>query len=317
MTSSYESVSLIIIGSGPAAYSACLYSQHLNPILFEGSYKDTMSPGGQLMTTTDVDNYPGFPNGVQGPALMEKMKSQIKTSIRDEFITKISKSQTDNNVFEVQTENGEMLYTKAIIIATGAQARRLHVPGTDTYWQKGISACAVCDGWAFVKKTVVVIGGGDTAMEEAKHLANIADKVILIHRNDKFKARKDMLERVKKTANVEIKIPYTLECVKGDNETMNCAYFRNKETKELIKIEADGLFFAIGHNPNTNFFGKDLIKLDNDGYIMTDEKCKTSCDGIYACGDVQDKKYRQAVTAAGTGCIAGIAVSNYLKNKFN
>lgn len=323
---------LIIIGSGPAAFSAALYTQHLNPILFEGSFEFGI-PGGQLMTTTDVDNYPGFPNGITGPDLIKAMKSQLKIRMFQEQVISIEKingngnknnceidiktdqfdlNEMPNNYFKIVTDEGEY-YSLALIVATGSLAKRLYVPGCDEFWQRGISACAICDGWAYKDKTVIVIGGGDTAMEEAKHLSGIAKKVILVHRSDNFKARKDFFGRILNTPNIEIKTNYVLETVQG-TEYMEATYFRNTVDKKLLKVEADGLFFGIGHEPNSKFLSG-IAELDDSGYLIC-QNGRTSCEGIFGCGDIQDKKYKQAITAAGSGCVAGLEAVKYLNEKY-
>ncbi|KAM0676002.1 hypothetical protein GVAV_000782 [Gurleya vavrai] len=334
-----------VIGSGPAAYTSLLYLQNLSVIHFEGSLVGDNGPGGQLTTTTNVDNYPGFPQGIQGPELIENMQSQYKGETISENVIALEeitidsfyknfiindknkdvvneeqskideykKIKIENNFFKISTEDDNIFYSKSVIIATGAQAKRLYVPGTNDneFWQKGVSSCAICDGWVFKDKKVIVIGGGDSAMEEASYLSNIASEVILIHRNEHFKARKDMLKNVKNNKKIKIMTSLVLECVRGDKK-MNCAFFRNNDTKELLKIEADGLFFAIGHTPNTSFLNEKFLK-DEIGYIITDKNCKSSVKGVFTCGDVQDKKYRQAITAAGSGCTAALSVIEYLK----
>lgn len=308
-----------IVGSGPAAYTAALKLKKQKTILFEGSYKGSMMPGGQLMTTTDVDNFPGFPNGVNGPELMKILKSQANTTTISQFVTNIEKEVLEENndakamiIFRVFTEK-ETYLARTVILATGALARRIYVPGTNDgeFWQKGISSCAVCDGWAFRNKDVIVIGGGDTAMEEAKHLSGIARKVYLVHRQKKFKARQDMLANVKSKSNVEILYPYVLQSVTGTTKLEN-ALFKNPETNEMLNLKVDGLFFGIGHDPNSSFI-VDLVSKDSEGYVIANEYGHTNCDGIFACGDIQDKKYRQAVYAAKSGCLAAIKVIKYLQ----
>jgi thioredoxin reductase (NADPH) len=309
---------IAIIGSGPAAYTACLYTEEYEPIMFEGGMIGNNGPGGQLTTTTNVDNYPGFPNGIQGPDLIEKMRSQIKNKVISETVTKIYKIQ--NSYFKIVTENDNIFYSKSVIIATGASARRLFVPGTNDgeYWQKGVSSCAVCDGWAFLDKTVIVIGGGDSAIEEALYLSSIAKEVILVHRRENFRARPDMLRRAINNSKIKIMTPFELDCVKGNEKEMTHAFLRNKDNKKLVKVEADGLFFGIGHDPNVEFLNKAntnlyLIYSDVDGHLIANEDCITGECGVFCCGDVQDNKYRQAITAAGSGCRAALAAIEYLK----
>jgi len=305
---------VIIIGSGPAAYTAALYTIKHTPLLFEGEVVGDIGPGGQLTTTTAVDNYPGFPNGTQGPELMDDMKAQATSRglrIVSKTVTSLVK---EGSKFVVST--GATKYeAKSVIVATGASAKRLYAPGTKEgeYWQKGISACAVCDGFFFKNEVVGIIGGGDTAMEETKYMSNIASKVYLIHRRNEFRARKDMLARVKSLKNVEIVTPANLVSAHG-NEFLEYVKLNNPETDEVFELKMNGLFFAIGHIPNTKFLCED-VKLDELGYIKTNERGHTSVEGLFACGDVQDFKYRQAVTAAASGCISGIECCKYIERQ--
>lgn len=306
--------SVIIIGSGPAAYAAALSAAEIRPVLFEGTIVGDIGPGGQLTTTTDVDNYPGFPHGIQGPVLMENMKNQaIKRGVRiiSETVTSVSK---ENEIFKVKVDEKEYV-SRTIIIGTGASAKRLYVPGTreGEYWQKGISACAVCDGFFFSGLDVAVIGGGDSAMEETQYLSNIAKKVYLIHRRNEFRARADKLEKIKNTKNVEIITPAELVSAHGD-DFLKYLKLKNNETNEIFELKVDGLFFGIGHNPNTSFLNG-LVELDDLGYIVTDKYGHTNLSGCFACGDVQDHIYRQAVTAAASGCIVGNEALKYINSK--
>lgn len=304
---------IIIIGSGPAAYQAAIYIQEVKVLVLEGGLIGNNGVGGQLTTTTLVDNYPGFPEGIDGPELMIKMKEQAKhenITFKEETVTGIEEK---NEIYSLKTDENEYL-AKSVIIATGAQAKRLEAKGTTDYWQKGISSCAVCDGFLFVDKTVAVIGGGDSAMEESLHLASIASKVILLHRRDEFRSRKDMLERVEKNKKIEILRSFVLEEAKGD-EYLSSIVVKDVKTGETKQIEVDGLFFAIGHTPNTSFISDGFLEKDTDGYLVVDKNMKTNKPGIFACGDVQDKIYRQANTAAATGCLAGISALNYLKEQ--
>ncbi|KAF7676615.1 Thioredoxin reductase [Astathelohania contejeani] len=305
---------IIIVGSGPAAYTAALYTADLNPILFEGKVIGNNGPGGQLTTTTNVDNYPGFPEGVMGPELMNKMKCQAKNRGVIVLPKTVSKIVKENGTFLVYSDDEEYK-TKVVIIASGAQARRLFVPGTNNgeYWQRGISSCAVCDGWAFRDQVVAVIGGGDTAMEETMHLSAIAKKVILIHRRDAFRAKQAFLKLVEGKENVEIMRSFQLKSAEGKDGYLSKINLLNLKTNEIVSLDVDGLFFAVGHDPNTKFLDKEMVKCDDSGYIITDNNMQTSCDGIFACGDVQDKKYRQAVTAAMSGCIAGLNAKKYIE----
>lgn len=302
---------VVIIGSGPAAYTAAMSVLSFNPILFEGEIVGDVGPGGQLTTTTYVDNYPGFPNGVQGPELMSSMREHAQESgikIISKTVTSITK---ENGIFNIVAGNNAYK-SRSIIIATGASAKRLYAPGTreGEYWQKGISACAVCDGFFYEGMDVAVIGGGDSAMEETIYLSNIAKKVYLIHRRAEFRARADKLEKVKSIKNVEIITPAVLVSAHGD-EVLKYIKLENKTTNEVYDLNIDGLFFAIGHNPNTKFLNG-MLKLDDLGYIQTDKWMHTSVDGCFACGDVQDYVYRQAITASSSGYIAGIEAKKYL-----
>ena len=304
---------IIIIGSGPAAYQAAIYSQDVKVLMLEGGLIGNNGPGGQLTTTTLVDNYPGFPDGINGPDLMIKMKKQAEhenLTTKEETATAISDEK--NSLFSVTT--AENVYScKSVIIATGAQAKRLVAEGTERLWQNGISSCAVCDGFIFRDQPVAVIGGGDSAMEESLHLASIASKVYLLHRRDDFRSRRDMLERVEKNPKIEILRSHVLKEAKGE-EALESIRVENVKTKEIKEIELSGLFFAIGHTPNTSFIPDTFLKKDESGYLIATESMETSKKGIFACGDVQDKIYRQANTAAGTGCIAAISAKKYLKN---
>lgn len=302
---------IIIIGSGPAAYQAAIYAQEVKVLMLEGGIIGNNGPGGQLTTTTLVDNYPGFAESISGPDLMIKMKNHAMHEnivFKEETALKISETE---NYFVTKTKKFEY-FSRSIIIATGAQAKRLNALGTDRLWQNGISSCAVCDGYMCLEKTAVVIGGGDSAMEESLHLSSIAKKVLLIHRRDKFRSRKDMFERVEKNTKIEILRSHVLVEAKGD-EFLESIIVKNIKNDEIKEIQVDGLFFAIGHIPNTSFIPENFIKKDSDGYIITDEKMRTSRNGIFACGDVQDRIYRQANTAAATGCEAALSALAYLK----
>lgn len=302
---------IFIIGSGPAAYAAAMTVLKHRPVLFEGEIVGDIGPGGQLTTTTNVDNYPGFPRGVQGPDLMKQMKDQaIKNGVRivSKTVTKVYK---EGGVFMVHTDESNH-FARCAIIATGASAKRLRVPGTrdGEFWQKGISACAVCDGFFFSGMDVAVIGGGDSAMEEALYMSNIARKVYLIHRRLEFRARKDKLDRITSLENVEMMVPYVLVSAHGD-EFLKHIRLKNHETGEETDLHVDGLFFAIGHVPNTKFLDGS-VELDEAGYIRANRRMHTSVEGLFACGDVQDSVYRQAVTAAASGYIAGVEGCKYI-----
>ncbi|KAF7685777.1 Thioredoxin reductase [Cucumispora dikerogammari] len=307
---------LIIIGSGPAGYAAALKAKHLNPILFEGAVIFNIPPGGQLTTTTHVDNYPGFPNGIQGPDLMKLIKKQaINSNIRtyQRTVTWIEKG--ENDLLNV-TVGKRIIKTRSIIIASGSRARRLYVKGTkdNELWQKGISSCAVCDSEGLVNKIVGVIGGGDTAMEEAHFLSNIAKKVYLIHRNEKFRARNDFLLKIQGIKNIYFMTNKELKEAKG-NKRIESIVVVDTLTAEESNLKVDGLFFAIGHDPNTFFFDVNVIKLNQfNKYIMCNNKMETSLKGVFAAGDVVDFIHRQAITASGSGVTAALSVIEYLKD---
>lgn len=303
---------IIVIGSGPAAYSSVIYTKEKNPLMLRGAMIGSIGPGGQLTTTTHVDNYPGFPNGVQGPDLMDIMYDQVKEmEIRQKDETVINISKDENNNFVVETTKN-IYKSLAVIIGTGASARRLYVEGTNDneLWQKGISACAVCDGYFFMDKICCVIGGGDSAMEEALFLSKICKKVYVVHRRPEFRCRDDKLKEIKRTENIELLYPYNLKSAHGKD---SLDYILLENGNDLLNLKVDGLFFGIGHDPNTEFLNKNFkCILGNDKYIIADELMKTSVEGLFTCGDVFDKEYRQAVTAASSGCIAGISTLKYL-----
>ena len=311
---------LVIIGSGPAAHTAAIYAGRakLDPLVYEGMMAGGVAAGGQLTTTTEVENYPGFPEGVSGPELMARMREQsIKCGARilTETVDRVdlgrggSRTGPTFKVF-VGTKSIE---TKSIIIATGATAKRMAIPGEENLWQKGISACAVCDGALpiFRNKVLVVIGGGDTAAEEALFLTKYASKVIILVRRDALRASKAMQERVLGDKKIEVQWNTNALAAVGDKK-LDAVKVKNNKTSKESTIEAGGLFYAIGHLPNTAFLNGQLA-LDNVGYIKTTPgTTKTSVEGVFACGDVQDKVYRQAVTAAGSGCMAALEAERYL-----
>ncbi|EOB15596.1 Thioredoxin reductase [Nosema bombycis CQ1] len=305
---------VIIIGSGPAAYSAALYCKSTNPLILRGGYIGANGPGGQLTTTTTVDNYPGFPKGVQGPDLMDMMyKHADNYGIRQTMET-VENVKKEGDNFLVHTDEG-VYETRAVIVATGACAKRMYVPGTNDgeLWQKGISACAVCDGFFFKDKIVCVIGGGDTAMVEAEHLSHIAKKVIVIHRRNEFRARPDNVEKVRKIPNVEYMTPFNLQSAHGEGK-LEYIKLKNALNDEFVDLKVDGMFFGIGHLPNTSFLKENMSHIMDDlNYIVADSSMSTKENGLFACGDVIDKVYRQAVTSAGMGCLAGIQATEYIK----
>ena len=310
---------LIIIGSGPAGHTAAVYAARaqLEPILFEGFMAEGIAAGGQLTTTTDVENYPGFPQGISGPDLMtlfRKQSQRFGTQIITETITKVDFSARPFCLWREGEENGQPIKTQSVIIATGATAKKLPLDGGELYWQKGISACAVCDGALplFRNKKLAVIGGGDSAAEESTFLTKYASQVYLIHRRDSLRASQIMQKRV--LENPKIKILWNSQAVgvSGNGSTLDTV--KIKQNGNVENFSVSGLFFAIGHTPNTKPF-QEQITLDDNGYIKIQQgSTRTNIEGVFAAGDVQDKKYRQAVTAAGSGCMAALDAENWLSS---
>ncbi|KAI9301912.1 thioredoxin reductase [Cunninghamella echinulata] len=310
-----------VIGSGPAGHTAAIYlaRANLNPIMFEGMMANGFAPGGQLTTTTDVENFPGFPEGVMGGELMDKMRAQSErfgTKIETETITKLNTKLRPFQLWREGSENdAEPTDTAdAVIIATGASAKRMDLPGEDKYWQNGISACAVCDGAVpiFRNKPLVVIGGGDSAAEEAIYLTKYASHVNVLVRRDVLRASKVMASRLLKHPKVTVHFNTSPTAALGDGNLLTHVATKNNVTGEESKLEANGLFYAIGHVPASSLV-KDVVELDNEGYIKTipGSAC-TNIEGLFAAGDVQDKRYRQAVTSAGSGCMAALDAERFL-----
>ncbi|MCC6796100.1 MAG: thioredoxin-disulfide reductase [Candidatus Hydrogenedentes bacterium] len=308
---------VIIIGSGPAGYTAALYSAraNLSPLLFEGELSKDILPGGQLMTTTEVENYPGFPEGVTGPEMMELFKKQAErfgARIESKTITSVDFSKRPFTL----VSGKETFQAKSIIIATGATAKYLGLPSEETYMNRGVSACATCDGALprFRNKPLVVVGGGDTAMEEAIFLTNYASKVHIVHRRDKFRASKIMADRAIANPKIVCEWNSTVDEVLGD-EKLGVTGVRLKDVNTGVTrdIECTGYFSAIGHKPNTDLF-KGVLDMDETGYLVTKPgSTYTNIDGVFAAGDVQDRVYRQAITAAGSGCMAAIDCTRWLE----
>ena len=302
----------LIIGSGPAGYTAAIYAARADskPIIYTG-----LEPGGQLTTTTDVDNFPGYPRGIDGPKMMNELKEQAErfgTEVRIDFISKVEFSSERGGVHKVFSQDGTKIETKTIIISTGASAKYLGLPSEQKLIGGGVSACAVCDGFFYKNQEVAVVGGGDTAVEEATYLAKICSKVTMIVRKDHLRASKALQHRIKKYTNISVLFNHEVKEVIGE-DVVQGVKITNNLTEELSEINITGLFLAIGHTPNTEIF-KGQIEMDNSGYIITKSKSTiTNVPGVFAAGDVQDKEYRQAVTAAGTGCMAALDAERYLQ----
>ena len=302
----------LFIGSGPAGYTAAIYAARadLKTVIYTG-----LEPGGQLTTTTDVDNFPGYPKGIDGPKMMDELKEQAErfgTEVKIDFISKVEFSKNKGSLHKVFSQDGTEIEAKTIIICTGAAAKYLGLPSEQKLIGGGVSACAVCDGFFYKNQEVAVVGGGDTAVEEATYLAKICSKVTMIVRKDHLRASKAMQNRITKYPNISILYNHEVEEVIGDNVVVGIKTINNL-TKETSEIKITGLFLAIGHTPNTEIF-KGQINMDESGYIITEPKSTiTNIPGVFAAGDVQDKEYRQAVTAAGTGCMAALDAERYLQ----
>ena len=304
---------VLIIGSGPAGYTAAIYAARamLKPTIVQG-----LQPGGQLTITTEVENYPGFGDVIQGPWLMEQMEQQAKnvgTNIVNDMITKVDFSKKP---FCAESESGTVYTADAVIISTGAQARWLGLPSEEKFQGYGVSACATCDGFFFKEKEVVVIGGGNAAVEEALFLTSFASKVHLVHRRDALRSEKILQERLFKNEKINIIWNSEVDEIIGDDNPKNVTGIKLKSTidKSLTDLKVDGVFIAIGHDPATQIF-KGQINMDDGGYIITEpDSTLTNIDGVYAAGDVKDKTYRQAVTAAGMGCMAALEAEKYISS---
>ena len=304
---------VLIIGSGPAGYSAAVYTSRamLKPIMVTG-----MEPGGQLTTTTDVENYPGFAKAIQGPWLMEEMKKQAE-NVGTEFVTDIiSDVDFSKRPFVCKGQNGNTFISDTVIISTGAQARWLGIENEESFKGFGVSSCATCDGFFYKGKEVAVVGGGNAAVEEAIYLSGIASKVYLIHRRDELRAEKMLQEKIFKNKKIEIIWNTVVEKVNGTDNPKNLESITIKNVKDNLtkELKIHGLFVAIGHNPATSIF-KNQIKMDNEGYIITNpDSTATNIEGVFAAGDVKDKIFRQAITAAGMGCMAALEAEKLLNH---
>tara|TARA_B100002003_G_C14046781_1_gene504195 strand:- start:157 stop:1077 length:921 start_codon:yes stop_codon:yes gene_type:complete len=301
---------VIIIGSGPAGYTAAIYTAraNLNPILIEG-----LQPGGQLTTTTEVDNFPGFSSGIQGPELMDEMKKQALRFGTEILSAEVTKADFSKSPFSVTVNEKDLYQTKTVIIATGASAKYLNLESEKRLMGYGVSACATCDGFFFKEKEVVVVGGGDTAIEEANFLTKFASKVTVIHRRDQLRASKILQENAFKNDKIYFCWDSVVEDILDpDQGKVTGIKLKNVKTDEVTEKNCDGVFLAIGHTPNTSIF-KGQLKMDKMGYIISKDGAKTSIPGIFACGDVKDHVYRQAVTAAGSGCAAAIEAELFLQ----
>lgn len=306
-----EKVKCLIIGSGPAGYTAAIYAARANmkPVLYEG-----LQPGGQLTTTTEVENFPGYPEGITGSELMEDMKKQASRFGADIRWGIATATNLSSRPFKITIDGSKLIEAETLIIATGATAKYLGLPDELKYAGGGVSACATCDGFFYRKKDVAVVGGGDTAAEEAIYLSGLCNKVYLIVRRDELRASKVMQDRVINTPNIEVLWKHQTKRLFGDGVVEGAELFKNKgeANEEIVTIKIDGFFLAIGHTPNSGIV-KDYIEVDETGYIKTiPGTSMTNVPGVFACGDVQDPRYKQAITAAGSGCMAAIDAERFL-----
>jgi thioredoxin reductase (NADPH) len=314
MSDTIEKVKCLIIGSGPAGYTAAIYAAraNMNPVLYQGT-----QPGGQLTTTNEVENFPGYPDGVTGPEMMVQLQAQAQrfgTDVRDGWATKVDFS---GDIHKVWINDKKEIHCETVIISTGASAKYLGLESEQKYLKLGggVSACAVCDGFFYRNQEVVIVGAGDSACEEAHYLSKLCKKVTMLVRSDQFRASKIMEDRVRKTENIEILLNTETEEVIGDGQVVTAVRAINRTSKETVEIPATGFFVAIGHKPNTDIF-KDFLDLDETGYIKNiPGTSKTSIPGVFVGGDAADHVYRQAITAAGTGCMAALDAERYLAAK--
>jgi len=314
MSDTIESIKCLIIGSGPAGYTAAIYAARANmfPVLYQGT-----QPGGQLTTTNDVENFPGYPDGITGPAMMLELQAQAErfgTDVRDGWVTKVDFS---GPIHKVWINGTKEIHCETVIISTGASAKYLGIESEQKYLKLGggVSACAVCDGFFYKNQAVVIVGAGDSACEEAHYLSKLCAKVTMLVRRDEFRASKIMANRVKNTKNIDILFNTETDEVLGDGQVVTGVRVKNNQTNAVSEIPATGFFVAIGHKPNTDIF-REFLNLDETGYIKNiPGSSKTNVDGVFVSGDAADHVYRQAVTAAGTGCMAALDAERYLASK--
>ncbi len=304
---------VIVVGSGPAGLTAALYTAraNLNPLVFEG-----IQPGGQLTITTEVENYPGFEHGIQGPELMDVMRKQVQRFGAECVFKEVTEVDFSKRPFTVKS-NDEVYTADSVIVSTGASAKLLGLESEKKFMGYGVSACATCDGFFFKDQKIIVVGGGDTALEEANYLTRFASEVVLLHRRSEFRGSKIMVDRANKNPKITFKTPYVIDEIIGEvdgmRKTVNGVKLKNTETGEIEQMDINGIFIAIGHQPNTKLF-EGQLDMDETGYLLVkNDSTYTNIEGVFACGDVADKTYRQAITAAGSGCKAAIDAERWLE----